>query len=151
MSSSRRLWYLWDPLRLWSYLHWLESIREHLDQRYVALLSKSMIFVVSILVFDYLVFHCDRFRKPRIDFYAPYKNQGMGTKWFGVPNNNSTTLLDYRYQFMGSLHVVDGRSWTQVSFYYYLHRVLECYWFFIVGCWINFRIGFWGSQCFYGS
>ena len=25
---------------------------------------------------------------------------------------DSTTLLDYGHQFMGSLHVVDSRSWT---------------------------------------
>ena len=39
--------------------------------------------------------------------------------------SDSTTLLDYGYQFMGSLHALDGRSWTQVSSYCYLHKVLE--------------------------
>ena len=35
-------------------------------------------------------------------------------------------LLDYEYRFMGSLHVVDSRLWTQVTSCCYLHRVLEC-------------------------
>ena len=39
---------------------------------------------------------------------------------------DSTTLLDYGYQFMESLHVVDGRSKTQTSSRCYLYRVLEC-------------------------
>ena len=46
----------------------------------MALFSESMIAMVSILVFEYLVFHCDRFKEFRIDFYAPYEIQGMGTK-----------------------------------------------------------------------
>ena len=39
---------------------------------------------------------------------------------------DSTTLLDYRYQFMESLHVVDSRSQTQTSSRCYLYRVLKC-------------------------
>ena len=41
-----------------------------LDQRYVALLSRFIFFVVSILFFGYQVFHYDRFRERRIDFHA---------------------------------------------------------------------------------
>ena len=26
--------------------------------------------------------------------------------------SNNTTLLDYRYLFMGSLHIMDSRSWN---------------------------------------
>ena len=68
-SSGGRL----DPLQLLSYLHRLESIQEHSDQIYVALLYESMISMVSILILEYLVFHCDRFRELRIDFYALYE------------------------------------------------------------------------------
>ena len=39
---------------------------------------------------------------------------------------DSTTLLDYGYQFMESLHVVDSRSQTRTSSRCYLYRVLEC-------------------------
>ena len=45
---------------------------------YVASFSRFMTSMVSILVFEYLVFCCDRFREPMIDFYAPYKIQSMG-------------------------------------------------------------------------
>ena len=27
----------------------------------------------------------------------------------------------------------------------YLYKVLKCNWFSVVRCWINFKIGFWGS------
>ena len=33
--------------------------------------------------------------------------------WEVILIGDSTTLLDYEYQFMGSLHTVDGRSQTQ--------------------------------------
>ena len=39
---------------------------------------------------------------------------------------DSTTLLDYGHQFIGSLHTMDSRSWTLSSSHYYLHRILEC-------------------------
>ena len=39
---------------------------------------------------------------------------------------DSTTLLDYGYQFMESLHVVDSRSQTQTSSRCYLYIVLKC-------------------------
>ena len=32
---------------------------------------------------------------------------------------DNTTLLNYKHQFMGSLHVVDSRSWIRFSFHYY--------------------------------
>ena len=38
----------------------------------------------------------------------------------------STTLLDYKPQFMGSLHIVGNRSQTRTSFRFYLDKVLEC-------------------------
>ena len=38
-----------DLLQLWNYLHRLESIREHSDQRHVALFSRSMFFMVFLL------------------------------------------------------------------------------------------------------
>ena len=37
----------------------------------------------------------------------------------------SITLLDYEYQFIESLRVVDGRSQTQTLSHCYLHKVLE--------------------------
>ena len=39
---------------------------------------------------------------------------------------DSTTLLDYEHQFMGSLHTVDSRSQTRTLSHCYLHRVLKC-------------------------
>ena len=87
-SLGGRSWYFQDLLWLWSYLPWLESIEEHPDKSYVVLLFQFMIFLVSILVFEYLIFCCDRFREFRIDFHAPYEIQAMGTEWFGVPNIN---------------------------------------------------------------
>ena len=96
---SGRSWCLRDLLRLWSYLHWLESIWKHLDQRYVALFSRFMIYVVSISIFGYLVFHYDRFRELKIDFHAPHEIQGMRTKWSRVPNKDvvleSVTILSH--------------------------------------------------------
>ena len=65
--------------------------------------------------------------------------------------DDNTTLLDYKYQFIWTLYVVDNRSWTWVLSCCYLHRVLKCNWFSITGYWINFRIGFWGSQYSYKS
>ena len=50
-----------------------------------------------------------------------------------------------------SLHAVDNRSQAQASSHCYLHKALMCSWFFIVGCWINFRIGLWGSRYSYRS
>ena len=38
---------------------------------------------------------------------------------------DSTALLDYRHQFMESLHTKDGRSQIQTMSHYYLHRALE--------------------------
>ena len=40
--------------------------------------------------------------------------------------SDSTTLLDYRHQFIGSLHVVGSRSHTRSLSHCYLHRVLKC-------------------------
>ena len=40
--------------------------------------------------------------------------------------SDSTTLLDYKHQFVGSLHAVDSKSQNQTSSHCYLHRVLEC-------------------------
>ena len=39
---------------------------------------------------------------------------------------DNTTLLNYRHQFMGSLHVIDSRSQTQTLYHCYLYGVLEC-------------------------
>ena len=39
---------------------------------------------------------------------------------------DKTTLLEYKHQFMASLHVVDSRSHIQTSSHCYLHKVLEC-------------------------
>ena len=52
----------------------------------MTLFSKFMISMVSLLVFEYLVFPCDRFREPKIDLHAHYKIQDMKTKRFEVPN-----------------------------------------------------------------
>ena len=57
---------------------WLELIRKHPDQRYVALFSRSMFSMVSILVFEYQFIRYDRIKEPRIDLHAPYMIQGMG-------------------------------------------------------------------------
>ena len=38
---------------------------------------------------------------------------------------DKTTLLDYRHQFIGSLHAVDNRLQTQTLSHCYLHKVLE--------------------------
>ena len=51
-SLGRKSWCLRDPLQLWSYVHRLELIWEHPDQRYVTLFSIYMIYVVSILFFN---------------------------------------------------------------------------------------------------
>ena len=59
----------------------MESIQEHSNERYVDLISRSMLSMVSFLAFEYLIFLCDIFKKPRIDFHAPYEIQGMGTEW----------------------------------------------------------------------
>ena len=48
-SLGGKSWCLRDPLWLWSYLHLLELIHEHSDQRYVALFSRSMFSMVSLL------------------------------------------------------------------------------------------------------
>ena len=45
---------------------------------------------------------------------------------------DNITLLDYGHQFMGSLHIVDSRSWTLSSSSCYLDRILECSWFSLV-------------------
>ena len=45
---------------------------------------------------------------------------------------NSTPLLDYGYQFMVNLHVVNSRSQNRTSSHCYLHRVLECNGFSLV-------------------
>ena len=47
---------LQDTLRLWSNLHQLESIQEHLNQMYVTLFSKSMFSMVSILFLHICLF-----------------------------------------------------------------------------------------------
>ena len=33
-----------------------------------------------VIGFEYLVFYCDKFREPMIDFHASYEIQGMGIK-----------------------------------------------------------------------
>ena len=38
---------------------------------------------------------------------------------------DSTILLNYGHQFMGSLHVVDSRSQTQGTSHCYLYKVLK--------------------------
>ena len=38
---------------------------------------------------------------------------------------DNTTLLDYKHQFMWSLHTVDSRSQTRATSRCYLHRILE--------------------------
>ena len=38
---------------------------------------------------------------------------------------DSTILLNYEHQFMGSLHVVDSRSQTQGTSHCYLYKVLK--------------------------
>ena len=38
----------------------------------------------------------------------------------------SLHTMDYGHQFIGSLHTMDSRSWTLSSSHYYLHRILEC-------------------------
>ena len=70
--------------------------------------------------------------------------------WEVILIGDNIILLDYEQQFMGSLHVVDSRSRTWASSCCYLLRVLECSWFFLIECWINFKIGLWGSQYSYG-
>ena len=55
-SSGGRSWYLRDLLRLWGYLHRLESIQEHFDQMYVALFSRSMFSMVFLLFFNTCLF-----------------------------------------------------------------------------------------------
>ena len=45
---------------------------------------------------------------------------------------DSTPLLDYGYQFMVNLHVVNSRSQNRTSSHCYLHRVLECNGFSLV-------------------
>ena len=47
---------------------------------------------------------------------------------------DNTILLNYKHQFMGSMHIVDIRLQNRASFCCYLHRVLECSWFFLVEC-----------------
>ena len=39
--------------------------------------------------------------------------------------DDSTILLNYGHQFMGSLHVVDSRSQTQGTSHCYLYKVLK--------------------------
>ena len=39
---------------------------------------------------------------------------------------DSTTLLDYRHYFMGSLHAVDGHRSEHLVSHHNIHRVLEC-------------------------
>ena len=38
---------------------------------------------------------------------------------------DSTILLNYGHQFMGSLHIVDSRSQTQGTSHCYLYKVLK--------------------------
>ena len=40
--------------------------------------------------------------------------------------SDNTTLLDYKHQFMWSLHIVDSKSRTPSSSHCYLHMILEC-------------------------
>ena len=47
---------------------------------------------------------------------------------------DSTIFLDYKHQFIGSLHAEDSRLWIQASSCCYLHRVLECNKFSLVEC-----------------
>ena len=41
--------------------------------------------------------------------------------WKVILIGNNTTLLDYKYQFMGGLHTVDSKSGTQALSRCYLH------------------------------
>ena len=66
-------------------------------------------------------------------------------RWF-------TTLLYYRHQFIGSLYAVEvGHTPEYLVSRCNIHSVLECSWLSIMGCWVNFRIWFWGIQYSYGS
>ena len=83
-SLGGRSWCLWDPLQLWSYLHWLNwsgNIQIKSMRHYYLNLSS----MISILFFEYMFICCNRFREPMIDLHAPYTIQGMGTEWSGVP------------------------------------------------------------------
>ena len=39
-------------------------------------MSKSKIYMVSFLAFEYLVFRCNKFREPRIDLHALHDPEG---------------------------------------------------------------------------
>ena len=57
------------------------------------------------------------------------------------------TLLDYEHQFIGSLHIVDSRSWTQVLvFCCNIHKILQYNLLSMEECKINFKIRLRGSQ-----
>ena len=49
---------------------------------------------------------------------------------------------------MVSLNVVDSKSQTQVYISLWYYKILECNWFYVVGCWVNFKIGLWENQYF---
>ena len=68
--------------------------------------------------------------------------------WEAILIGDNTTLLDYRHHFIGSLHAVDSRSrtWELGVSCCNLHRVLECNWLSIVGCWVNSKIWLWGAN-----
>ena len=75
-SSKGGSWCLRDPLRLWSYLHQLELIREYLDQRYIALFSISIFSTVSLLFFS-------NFLSVAIDLESPKVTCTLCNLWHG--------------------------------------------------------------------
>ena len=86
-SSDGRSWCLRDLLRLWGYLHRLESIQEHFDQMYVVLFSISMFSLVFLLFLNTYLFVAIVLGSPMIDLHTPYAIQSMGTEQSEVPNN----------------------------------------------------------------
>ena len=77
-SLGRRSWCLWDPLWLWCYLHRLELIREHPNQRYMTLFSRSMFSMVSILFLNISFIYYNTFRETMIDFACTLHDLGHG-------------------------------------------------------------------------
>ena len=110
-SSNRRSWCLWDLLWLWSYLHRLESIWEHSDQRYVTLFSKSMFFMVFLLFFNTCLSVAIDLESPMIDLHAPYTIQGMETEQSGFPTMMS--LIDRDFDQRKGNHMLRCWWWMQ--------------------------------------
>ena len=88
-SSGGRSWCERDPLWLWSYLHRLELIREHLDQRYVSLFSRSMFSMVSILFLN--IFLSTVIDLESLRYICMHPTWSRAWEWSNlrVPNNKS--------------------------------------------------------------